>query len=293
MQTIAVMLWSSLAVGQASSIVPVNPSPKHSEHATSSAMPDMSADPNSLLPELAPPPGKATLIGGTIARLDRVQDRIEIRPFGGGDAMKVWFDSRTHVWNDGSKATPRELRVGQQAYVDTVLDGTTIFAKAIRISSDRPPGESRGQIVSYDRSRSQIMLNDGLSPKAFKVQVLPGTKVMKQDKETSTNALQPGALVAVEFRPGEKGAVAAQTISILAEPGTAFTFIGRVIFLDLHKGLIVIADPRDKKNYEVHFSPSKVRITGDLQLDSEVTVSAAFQGSAYATSAILVNAPAD
>jgi len=173
--------------------------------------------------------------------------------------------------------------------VDTVLDGTTIFAKNIRVISKGAFGESRGQIVTFDRGRSEMTLNDGLNPESVKVRIIPGTKVLSDGRETSTNMLRPGTLVAIEFSPAGDGVVSAQQISILAQPGTSFTFVGKVMFLDMHKGILSLVDPRDKKNYEVYFNPSTVHINGDLQLDSDVTVNAAFDGTRYATGAIMVN----
>jgi len=294
---LAVMtLLSGLAWAQASSMAPVNPGANiGTESSKQSAAPasDINADPNSLLPNVPPvPKGKASLIGGTISSLDRVRDHLVIRPFGGHE-MKILFDGRTQIWHNGVKASPLDLKIGEKAYLDTVLDGTSIFAKNIRVVSKGAFGESRGQIVTFDRARSEMTLNDGLTPESFRVRIIPGTKVINDGHETSTNTLRPGTLVAVEFSPSSDGVVAAQQISILAEPGTAFTFVGRVMFIDMHKGLIALIDPRDKKNYEVHFNPSTVRINGDLRLDSDVTVNAAFDGTHYAASAILVNPPTD
>jgi Domain of unknown function (DUF5666) len=288
-----VVVWCGTMWCQTPSPVSLmNPATEKRAQAPASPSPDVSLDPNSLLPKLTPPSGKTTLVGGTIARLDRVRDQIVIRPFGGGE-MRVLFDGRTQVWNGRSKATSRVLQIGQKAYVDTLLDGTTIFAKNIRVVPHGTAGESRGQVVALDSARSEMTLNDGLSPEPFRVRILPGTKIMRDDRETSTGALQPGTLVAVKFQPAEDGPVSARQISILAEPGASFTFIGRVTFLDLHRGLVVLTDPRDKKAYEVHFNPAKVRITGDLHLDSEVTVDAAFNGTNYATSAIMVSPSTD
>ena len=290
---LAVMtLFSGLAWAQvSSSMAPINPGPSigsdTSMNAAQSA--DISVDPNSLLPNSpSMPKGKATLIGGTISNMDRVRDQITVRPFGGRD-MKILFDGRTLILLDGNKATSVEIKPGSKVYVDTVLDGSTIFAKNIRVVSKGAFGQSRGQVVSFDRSRSEMTLNDGLNPESVKVKIAPGTKVIADGHETSTNALRTGTLVAIEFSPSEDGAVSAQQISILAQPGTSFTFIGKVMFLDLHKGMMSITDPRDKRSYDVYFNPSSVRINGDLQLDSEVTVNAAFDGNRYATSAILVN----
>src|SRR5207245_8310679 len=56
---------------------------------------DITLDAASLLPDLPPvPAGKATLVGGTIERLDRVQDRLTVHVFG-GEKMKILFDTRT------------------------------------------------------------------------------------------------------------------------------------------------------------------------------------------------------
>jgi hypothetical protein len=275
-------------------MAPVNPGVvKESVRVTPSARQEEPADANSLLPPLpAMPPGKATLIGGTVSGLDRVRDQFVVRAFG-GTSMKVLFDGRTQFWRDGLKASSRDLSNGQKVYVDTVLDGTTIFAKNIRLVAHGSTGESRGQIVTFDAARSEMTLNDGLSPNPFKVRIVGGTKVLREGRETSTNALQPGTLVQLQFRPDNEGVVLAQQISILAAPGTSFIFIGHVIFLDMQKGLLVLMDPRDKKTYEVNFNPASVHINGDLQLDCDVTVDAAFDGRRYATRSILVNRTQD
>lgn len=292
---LAVMtLLSGLACAQvSSSMAPVNPVANIGTEGSMSAAQaqdvDITIDPNSLLPNVpAMPKGKATLIGGTISSLDRVRDQLVILPFGGKE-MKILFDGRTQIWHNGTKATSLDIKPGEKAYVDTVLDGTSIFAKNIRVVSKAAFGESRGQIVDFDRSRSEMTLNDGLTPQSIKVRIIPGTKVINDGRETSTNLLRPGTLVAIEFSPAGDGVIAAQKISILAQPGTSFTFVGKVIYLDMHKGVLSLVDPRDKKNYEVNFNPSTVHINGDLQLDSEVTVNAAFDGTRYATSAIMVN----
>jgi len=284
-------LLSGLACAQVSSSMnPVNPAANiGTESSNTNRGSDVTVDPNSLLPNVpAVPKGKATLIGGTISSLDRVRDQVVIRPFGGHD-LKVLFDGRTQIWRDGSKASTLDLKIGEKAYVDTVLDGTTIFAKNIRVISKGAFGESRGQIVTFDRGRSEMTLNDGLNPESVKVRIIPGTKVLSDGRETSTNMLRPGTLVAIEFSPAGDSVVSAQQISILAQPGTSFTFVCKVMFLDMHKGILSLVDPRDKKNYEVYFNPSTVHINGDLQLDSDVTVNAAFDGTRYATGAIMVN----
>jgi hypothetical protein len=286
MRFVLLAILSSMAWGQVASMAPINPA----QGQTRKAQPvgdEKLVDANSLLPELKAPSGEATLVGGTITRLDRVRNEVTIRPFG-GDEMRVLFDGRTQVWRDDSKGSPRDLRTGEKAYVDTVLDGSDIFAKNIRVVSQQPSGDVRGQVVGFDRARGELTVKDRLSPELFKIRIVPGTKVLKDGQEATTSILLPQTLVAVQFRPAGKGTISADQIDVLAEPGATFTFFGRVVFLDLHQGIMSIVDPRDRKNYEVHFNPAAVKINGELQIDSEVTVDAVFDGTRYVTSAIMV-----
>jgi hypothetical protein len=242
-----------------------------------------------LLPEVpAPPRGKATLLGGRLSRLDQVRDQLVVQPFGSGD-VRILFDARTQVFRDGLPASPADLRRGDKIYVDTVLDGTRIFAKTIRVLTQRSAGESRGQIVGYDQSRGELVVNDPLSPERVTLHLSASTKVLRQEKSASLSDLRPGALVDVKFQPQSESRAVASEISILAEPGSDFTFAGRVTHVDMHSGLLVLLDPRDRKTYEVHFDPSTVRVNGDLREGSEVTVKAGFDGARYATNTIDVN----
>lgn len=293
MRIVAFILWSGLAYGQvtSSSMTPAQPATKSTAR-TDRTAPDVVVDANTLLPEMPAPAGKPALVGGTISNIDRVNDELTVRPFGGAP-MRVLFDGRTLVWRNGVKVSTRELRAGEKAYVDTVLDGSSVFAKSVRVLSQGTSGEARGQVVSFDPSRGELTLNDGLSPQPFKVRILPGTKVMRNDRETSTNLLQPGTLVVVAFSPGQGTRVAAQQVTVVAEPGTSFAYIGRVMALDLRAGTIVVMDPRDKKTYEIRFDPGSIKIDGDLQLGSEVIVEARFDGTHYATNAIKVSRSAD
>jgi len=234
------------------------------------------------------PAGKATLVGGTLKKLDRVRDEITIQPFGGRD-VRIVFDGRTEIYRDGKEVPPSDLRGGEKIYVDTVLDGTTIFAKNIRITPQRSTGESRGQIMRFDRGKGEMEVNDPLSPKPIILSISSVTKISRDKQPASVADLRTGSLIDIKFRPEGEGRTVASEIDILAQPGTDFTFAGRVTNLDLHSGLLVLVDPRDRKTYEIHFSPSDVHITGNLIEGAEVTVVADFDGTRYATSSIVVN----
>jgi hypothetical protein len=66
-------------------------------------------------------------------------------------------------------------------------------------------------------------------------------------------------------------------------------FTGRVVFLDLHTGVLALVDPRDDKRYEVSFDPGHFPINRDVHEGSTVTVTASFDGVRYAASALTVN----
>ncbi len=267
--------------------------PSGADVEASSSESSRATDAVELLPELpAAPTGKSTLVGGRVSKVDHVRDEIMVQPFGGRN-LKIVFDGRTQIFRDGAKATASDLRGGDKIYVDTILDGTTIFAKNIRILTQRTSGESRGQVVSFDSGRAELLVNDPLSPEPVTIRVTSSTKILREQHAVPVTDLRPRSLVSVKFRPGSEGGVVAGEIAILAEPGSDFPFAGRVTNLDLHTGLLVLEDPRDKKTYEVHFDPSTVRIDGDLVEGAEVSVSADFDGTRYTTNSIIINsAPA-
>src|SRR6266496_4674460 len=105
-------------------------------------------DPLLDLPEL--PSGKITLIGGTVTSLDEIMNRMVVQPFGSKQKMKVAFDTRTVFFQDGKAISYKDIREGQRIYVDTMLNGTTVFAKKIWIQISADNGIGRGQIVDYD-----------------------------------------------------------------------------------------------------------------------------------------------
>jgi hypothetical protein len=283
-------LWKSMSLGAlavqlAFGQAVLSPTPKVSAPAPETSPPEIVA-PETLLPNLPPMPrGKATLIGGSLSRLDRVRDQLTVQIFG-GQKMKVAFDERTHVYREGEPGSQRDLQPGQKLYIDTMLDGSTIFARNIRIVSQSSTGSSQGQVLSYDSNTGELEMRDQLSPRPLRVHIAAGTPILHEGQQVSSDLI-PGALVAVQFQPGKKQPEARQVL-VLATPGSAFTFTGRITFLDVHAGLLTLVDPRDKKSYEVSFDPDRVSAVA-LREGAEVTVTAAFDGTCYLASAFHVN----
>jgi hypothetical protein len=240
------------------------------------------------LPDLpAMPRGKSTVIGGSIRSVDGVRDQLTLNIFG-GRSMKVLFDARTQVYRDGQKVALRDLRTGEHVSVETMLDGTTVFARSIHMLSQMPEGEAQGQVVSYDRSTGELEVRDSLSPQSIKLHISPSTQIVGQGQESTSGELVAGTLISVHFQADKSGKNVASKISVLATPGSAFVFTGQVVFLDLHTGLLALVDPRDDKRYEISFDPNHFPISRDVHEGSTVTVTANFDGVRYSASALTV-----
>jgi hypothetical protein len=248
----------------------------------------IAVDPISLLPELPPiPHANATLVGGTIERLDRVRDRVVVHVFGGGQ-MVVLFDPRTSIVKGGKETSSAELHEGERIYLDTILDGDKIFARMIRLNAPQSTGQSQGVVLNYRAARNELTLRDSISPKPVEVRVTAATKVLQQGRTVPITALVPGSLVSISFASDGTGHDTASEISILAQPGTQYTFAGEVVHVDLRTGLVVIKSSTDNKTYEVYLSPS---ITPDetLHPGALVTVVADFDGARYLARNLSVN----
>ena len=253
---------------------------------------DIAMDPASLLPDLPPlSSGKATLIGGTIDKIDRVQDQLTVRVFG-GEKMKIVFDPRTRIYRDGAPASAGDLRRGDRVYVDTVLDGSAVFARNIRLKTGAPVGESQGIILSFNRERNELTVRDLLSPHALKVRLSPSTRILEGDRSTSPNRLVSGSLVAIKFGAQRDGRDLAQEISVLAVPGATFTFAGQVTSLDLRTGLLVLTSATNHKTYEIYIDPSKIAVDDRLRQGADVTVLTRFEDNRYVARSLTVNSAA-
>jgi hypothetical protein len=244
-------------------------------------------------PDLPPQPkGKTTLLGGKIRIVDHVRDRIVLDVFGGGH-MTVLFDERTHVFRADQHGSLDDLKDGERAYVDTTLDGKDIFARNIRVLPAVPTGQGKGQIVDYDATRRELTLHDTLSPRPVKMRLMAGATIVRGDEAATPADLQPGTLVTLSFVPGgdkqsDRQPMVSQ-VSILASPGATFFFSGQVTFLDLHRGMVVIVDPRDNKSYEVYVDANDHELARKIQEGADVMVEARFNGTHYEARNVTVN----
>ena len=217
---------------------------------------------------------RASLIGGTIENIDRLRGRFVLRPFGRGK-LTIAFDPRTQFLHGVEPAAPRDMHAGDRVYVETVLDGTAVFAKTIHLPSDAVLGAALGQIIAYDAAQGSLSLRDQLSSRPVKFRVTSKTII-------TGAGIGPGALAQVRFLPGEEPAVVRE-ILVLAAPDSVFTFAGRITFLDVAAHELVLANSSDDNRYEIQFNPAAVEAnaTEHLQEGAIVTIAAKFDGQRY------------
>jgi hypothetical protein len=239
----------------------------------------INVDPVSLLPDLPPiSKGNATLIGGTIAHLDRIRDRLNVAVFGGGKVTAL-FDPRTKVYLGSNEATIADLKQGDRVYLETVLDGSSVFARAIRVKGTASVAESQGTVLRASGDHKEFILRNKISPEPIRIQWDASTKFVENGRTVSGSKVVPGSLISVSFSP-QNDRHMAREVSILAVPGSKFTFVGEVTHVDLRSGLVVLNSSTDNKMYEIYLDPSVVP-DENLRTGAMVTVLTNFEGSKY------------
>jgi len=263
---------------------------------SASVLENASGDLSTLPP---PPTGRTTVVGGTIRTVDLVRDQVSLKVFG-GQSMKILFDARTQVYRDGTKTSLQDLRPEDHASVQTVLDGTNVFAVSIHILSQPPEGQYQGQVLNFNPGTRRLTVSTAMSRQPLELRVPIGTPVVRRGQDASSSAtsgsaasglsdLVKGSLVSIQFESDNKGRGVASRIAILASPGAAFVFSGNITFLDMHRDLLVLADPRDNKSYQIFFDPARFPMSRDLHKGNHVIVTANFDGARYVASAMKVS----
>lgn len=238
------------------------------------------------------PSGKSTVIGGAIQNIDHVRDQFTLKVFG-GKSMKVLFDERTQVFRDGKRAPLRDLRTDDHASVETILDGTKVFAISVHVLTQLPEGERQGQVMDYNAATRELTVSDAMGKGPLKLQVPGDATIVREGQAAagsqsaaSASDLIKGSLVAVKFKSDGKGHGNAYQVAILATPGSTFDFSGNLTFLDLRSKVLVVGDTASDKTYKIAFDPEKLPVVRDLHEGQQVSVTATFEGAGYTATAI-------
>jgi hypothetical protein len=235
------------------------------------------------------PGGDTTLVGGIISSLDRIRNRISVAIYGGGH-WTILFDERTHIYRNGAEVTQLALKKGDRVYVDTMLDNNRrdVFARNIRVGVVVPPADVDGQIEETDAKHNEITVRDSVGASSVRFVVDAQTRISRGPAAASFSDLHPGALVRIKFAADRIDRGLAREISILALPGSTFTFAGPITFLDTHRGVLAVHNIQDGKTYDLHFAPARTPEAGRLAVGTEVSIVATFNSTEYTAKEITV-----
>src|SRR5579863_1848662 len=236
-------------------------------------------------PILDPPPlptGTTSLVGGTVRSVDHVRNQLTIAVFG-GNRWKIAFDERTHIFLNGAETTQAAIKKGARVYVDTMLDSQKheVFARNIRVGALAPAADADGQVMSLDEAGRTVSLRDQTSSMMVHFSVDGDTRIVYGSNPATLHDLKPGSLIHVRFSPEQSNHGLAREITVVAAPGAAFTYVGRITYLDMARGIMALEDTLDQKNYELHFDPGRTQSRKDLAIGAEVRVVAIFEGNRY------------
>jgi hypothetical protein len=240
------------------------------------------------------PPGKTTIIGGQIRNFDPVKDQFSLQIYG-QRPMKILFDERTQVYRDGVRIPVRNLGPEEHASVQTTLDGASVFAVSIHILSESPEGECEGRVIRFSPDRGELVVASQMSPAPVTLFVPANASIARVGEPEFTaqpsglSDLVPGSLVSASFEPGAAHRNVVTQIKVLAVPGAAFAFTGNISYLDMRSGIMVLVDPRDQKSYQIRFDSARLPASQSLRPQSNVTVTATYDGSQYAANTITMN----
>jgi hypothetical protein len=265
-------------------------------HAQSELRPAVAAEsPSGALADLpAPPPGKSTIFGGAIRNFDPVRDQFTLDVVG-QRPMHIVFDERTQIFRDGTKVPLRTFGPEDHASVETTLDGADVFALSVHILSHAPEGQYEGKIISYDPQSGGLSIRANSSRDLFKVFVSGQTQFARTGQRQFTSVqsgpsdLAPGSLVAIEFQSRNPGHAVASTITVLAVPGSTFSFSGNLVSFDLPSGSLELIDPNDEKDYRILFNPSAFPASRSLHTGDHIRVTAEYNGSGFVAKELAAN----
>ena len=240
------------------------------------------------------PSGHSTVTGGDIMQLDSVQDKLTLK-IAGRRPEQIFFDERTRVYQDGKEIPLHSLIPGVHASVQTVLDGTSIFALSIHLFSSAPEGQIDGRVAHFNLKTRELTLALLSSHNSIRLFVPPTTSILRTGQNVvvagsdGVSDLVPGALISVTFGVNKDSGNTAARIAVLASPGVSFVFSGNLSSLDIHGRSLVVIDPRDQKSYRIFFNLSQLPPDRNMRYGEHILATATYDGTRYVASVLVFN----
>jgi hypothetical protein len=166
-----------------------------------------------------------------------------------------------------------------------------IFARNIRVGVAATPADADGQIMEIDSRRGEMAIRDNINSVPVHFLVDRNTRITHGSSPATLQDIKEGSLVHVRFAPERPDRGLAREVNIIASPGAEFTFLGKLTYLDLHRGIMGIQNQTDDRNYTIHFDRDRLPLR-DLSVGANVTVIAQFQSTQYEAQSLHVNSPA-
>jgi hypothetical protein len=194
------------AIMLSSTVIGLAPSAESQSQTPDSQAALKSASTATNLASLPPAPrGKSTVLGGEIRAVDPVRDQITLNIFG-QRPVKILFDERTLIFRDGSRIPLRAFGPSDHASVQTILDGTDVYALSIHLLTQSPEGDSDGRVLNYNADTRELTVVSVMLRAPMKFLVPLNTPVTRVGQHAFTQAqsassdLVRGALISVRFQ---------------------------------------------------------------------------------------------
>jgi len=138
--------------------------------------------------------------------------------------MKIFFDTRTHIYEGSVLGSAPDLRIGDRVYVDTMLDGSSVLPAT---SDWQQPTRSAEGAREWSRAIARTK-GAGVARYAFSDPVKCGSLLVRRSSRTARRIREPACSrdagrCQLHFTKDGRDA---QQVSILAVPGADFTFGG-------------------------------------------------------------------
>jgi hypothetical protein len=126
-----------------------------------------------------------------------------------------------------------------------------------------------------------LTLRDEVSSEPVSFHLSEKTVIRSGEAAGTIDDLKPGALVSLSFGPQQGKTGTVEEVAVLAAPGAAFTFRGKITFFDISLKLLALSNRSDDKNYDLYLQLIPDRVLKQLREGTDAAITAIFDGTHY------------